>query len=236
MGPERSGVASQLRILIVEDDAATAEAMAASLRKEGFETLVEGDGARALEVWREHPDIELVILDMILPGLDGLGICRQIRETSDVPILMLTGQVDPANVVVALELGADDYVRKPFDLIELKARIRALLRRSRVAEEEEQIVVGSLVVDPSGGRVTKGGEEVSLSATEFKLLLELVKSRGKVLSRDMLLRTVWNHDYLGDSRLVDMAIKRLREKIEDDPAAPVRISTVRGLGYRFEAA
>lgn len=227
---------SQTRIFIVEDDTATAEAMVASLRKDGYDPVVENDGARALEVWRDHPDFELVILDMILPGLDGLAICRAIRETSEVPILVLTGQVDPANVVVALELGADDYVRKPFDLIELKARIRALLRRSRVAEAKELIVIGSLTVDAAAGRVSKNDAEVPLSATEFKLLLELVKSPGKVLSRDRLLRSVWDYDYLGDSRLVDMAIKRLRDKIEDDPAHPLRISTVRGLGYRFEAA
>lgn len=227
---------SHIRVLIVEDDAATAETIAASLRKDGYDLVVESAGDRALEVWRGKPEFELVILDMILPGLNGLEVCRHIRETSEVPILMLTGQVDPANVVVALELGADDYVRKPFDLIELKARIRALLRRSRLADAQELIVAGPLSVDATAARVLKDGEEVSLSATEFKLLLELVKSPGKVLSRDKLLRSVWEYDYLGDSRLVDMAIKRLRDKIEDDPAAPARITTVRGLGYRFEAA
>lgn len=229
-------MASRVRILIVDDDPSTTESMAASLQREGYDPVVEHDGARALELWREDPDFALVVLDLILPGLDGLAICRAIRQESEVPILMLTGKVDPTSVVVGLELGADDYVRKPFDLVELKARIRALLRRTRSADDMEKLVLGPLTVDVAAGRVTKAGNEVRLSATEFKLLLELVKSAGKVLSRDTLLRTVWDYDYLGDSRLVDMAIKRLRNKIEDDPANPVWIATVRGLGYRFDAA
>lgn len=226
---------SRVRILIVEDDPSTTEPMVASLQREGYDPVVEHDGARALDLWRDDPDFALVILDLILPGVDGLDICRAIRQDSEVPILMLTGKVDPTSVVVGLELGADDYVRKPFDLVELKARIRALLRRSRGPEDTEKLVVGPLTVDVAAGRVTKAGQEVRLSATEFKLLLELVKSAGKVLSRDRLLRSVWDYDYLGDSRLVDMAIKRLRNKIEDDPAKPSCIATVRGLGYRFEA-
>lgn len=227
---------SRLRILIVEDDASTGETMVASLRKEGYECILESDGAKALELWRSDPHFDLVILDLVLPALDGLSICRAIRDSSEVPILMLTGKVDPTSVVVGLEVGADDYVRKPFDLVELKARIRALLRRARVKKGDDVIELGSLSVDVAGGRVTKDGSEIPLSAMEFKLLLEFVTSPGKVLNRETLLRRVWDYDYLGDSRLVDMAIKRLRDKVEDDPASPRLIATVRGLGYRFEAA
>lgn len=227
---------SRLRILIVEDDASTGETMVASLRKEGYECILESDGAKALELWRSDPHFDLVILDLVLPALDGLSICRAIRDSSEVPILMLTGKVDPTSVVVGLEVGADDYVRKPFDLVELKARIRALLRRARVKKGDDVIELGSLSVDVAGGRVTKDGSEIPLSDMEFKLLLEFVTSPGKVLNRETLLRRVWDYDYLGDSRLVDMAIKRLRDKVEDDPASPRLIATVRGLGYRFEAA
>ncbi len=229
-------MSSRSRLLIVEDDVLTGDTMVASLRKEGYEAIIESDGGRALELWRNDPHFDLVILDIVLPGLNGLEICRAIREKSVVPILMLTGKIDATSAVVGLEVGADDYVRKPFDLIELKARIRALLRRTHVPEGAEIIEVGSLVVDVGAGRVTKEGNDVALSATELKLLLEFVTSPGKVLDRQVLLRRVWDYDYLGDSRLVDMAIKRLRDKIEDDPANPVLIATVRGLGYRFEAA
>lgn len=224
------------RILIVEDDPSVGEVMVASLAKEGYETILETDGAGALKRWQDDGDFALVVLDVVLPSLDGLSVCRAIRETSDVPIMMLTGKVDAGSVVIGLEVGADDYVRKPFDLIELKARVRALLRRTGGNGQERTIQLGELMIDAAGGRVTKSGRPISLSAMEFKLLLEFAKSPGRVMTRDALLRRVWDYDYLGDSRLVDMAIKRLRDKIEDDPTKPVWISTVRGLGYRFEAA
>lgn len=223
------------RILVVEDDASTSEVMAASLGKEGYDAVVEANGARALERWRDDGDFDLVILDIVLPGMDGLTICRTIRETSEVPILMLTGKVDTSSVVAGLEMGADDYMRKPFDLIELKARVRSLLRRTHAADEDGSLTVGALVIDVQAGRVSRSGSEISLSATELKLLVELARAAGKVLSRRTLLARVWDYDYLGDSRLVDMAVKRLRAKIEDDPAAPRLITTVRGLGYRLDA-
>lgn len=223
------------RLLVVEDDVATAEIMAASLRREGYDIVHHADGARALELWREDKAFDLALLDLSLPGLSGLDLCAAIRADSGIPIIILTGRIEPHDVVIGLEVGADDYVRKPFDLTELKARIRALLRRVNQLGDEEVIEIAPLVIDISGGRVTKEGRELELSGTEIKLLFELAKAPNKVLSRMTLLSRVWGYDYLGDSRLVDMAIKRLRDKIEDDPTHPVLVVTVRGLGYRLNA-
>jgi two-component system response regulator MtrA len=172
----------------------------------------------------------------MLPSLDGFEVCREIRKQSRVPILMLTARNDTVDVVVGLESGADDYLTKPFEMPELVARVRAVLRRSTSQPEETTIQVGGLELDPTSFLARKDGQELSLTATEFRLLLEMARRPGQVFTREMLLDRVWNYDYLGDSRLVDVAIQRLRAKIEDDPAHPSVITTVRGVGYRLERA
>ena len=170
----------------------------------------------------------------MLPGLDGYEVCKEIRRTSRVPILMLTARTDTIDVVIGLESGADDYVKKPFEVAELVARARALVRRGAAAPEETRIAVGDLEVDPVRVSVRRAGREITLTATEFRLLLELARRPGQVFTRGILLDRVWNYDYLGDSRLVDVAVQRLRAKIEDDPTKPRLIRTVRGVGYTLD--
>ena len=220
------------RILLVEDDPSIREVTAIGLAAAGFAVTAAIDGVDGLERFRADP-FDLVLLDVMLPRLDGYEVCRQIRRTSTVPVVMLTARADTLDVVVGLEAGADDYVRKPFDLPELIARIRAALRRAGAsAEGPTEIRLGQLVVDVAGRAVARDGVDVPLTRTEFDLLHELVRHAGQVLSRDVLLDRVWGYDYLGDSRLVDVAIQRLRAKIEVDPAAPDLIQTVRGAGYK----
>ena len=221
------------RVLLVEDDAAIREIAAHGLESAGFDVTSEGDGRQALIRFRQTP-FDLVILDLMLPSLDGFEVCRQLRRDSSVPIVILTAKTETMDVVIGLEAGADDYVTKPFEMPELLARIRAVMRR--VSEEfgENELTVGDLHIDPTAIRVSKNDEPIALTATEFRLLLELAQHAGQVLTRDVLLERVWNYEYLGDSRVVDMAIKRLRQKVEDDPAKPQLITTVRGLGYRLE--
>src|SRR5688500_5022799 len=170
----------------------------------------------------------------MLPALDGYEVCREIRRESRVPIIMLSARSDTVDVVVGLELGADDYVTKPFEMPELVARARAALRRAAEAPAEPALTVDDLEIDPVGFRALRKGEELALTATEFRLLHELARRPGQVFTRELLLERVWNYEYLGDSRLVDVAVQRLRAKVEDDPANPVLIRTVRGVGYRFE--
>jgi two-component system response regulator MtrA len=172
----------------------------------------------------------------MLPSLDGFEVCREIRRESGAPIVMLTARSELHDIVVGLELGADDYITKPFELPELVARVKAVLRRASPTESDGTISVGGLEIDPGGFTVRKGGEELSLTATEFRLLHELARRPKQVFTRELLLELVWNYDYLGDSRLVDAAIQRLRAKIEDDPKQPELIKTVRGVGYRFGGA
>jgi two-component system response regulator MtrA len=220
------------RILLVEDDPSIREVTAIGLGAAGFAVTTASDGVDGLDRFRAEP-FDLVLLDIMLPRMDGYEVCRQIRRTSTVPVVMLTARGDTMDVVVGLEAGADDYVRKPFDLPELIARIRAALRRAGAgAEEATELRLGSLVIDIAGRAVTRDGTDVPLTRTEFDLLSELVRHAGQVLTRDVLLDRVWGYDYLGDSRLVDVAIQRLRSKVEADPAAPELIQTVRGAGYK----
>jgi len=224
------------RILLVEDDPSIREVTALGLRAAGFTVTAAADGAEGLDCWRaDRPD--LVLLDVMLPRLDGLEVLRAIRREATTPVVMLTARADTIDVVVGLESGADDYVRKPFEMPELVARVRAALRR-RVAEPAgadepfEAVVLGPLRIDTAGRTVALDGREVSLTRTEFDLLLELARQPGRVLARGALLDHVWGYDFLGDSRLVDVAIGRLRAKVESDPAVPALILTVRGAGYK----
>ena len=219
------------RILLVEDDPSIREVTAIGLGAAGFEVVTAADGVEGLERFRADP-FDLVLLDVMLPRMDGYEVCRQIRKTSTVPIVMLTARADTMDVVVGLEAGADDYVRKPFDLPELIARVRAALRRAGGGDDVTTLRLGALAIDVAGRSVIRDGAEIALTRTEFDLLLELVRHAGQVLTRDVLLDRVWGYDYLGDSRLVDVAIQRLRAKVETDPAAPELIQTVRGSGYK----
>jgi len=219
-------------VLLVEDDASVAEATSLLLQRAGLRVTGAPDGRRALDLFGRQP-FDAVVLDVMLPVVDGFEVCRSIRQTSNVPIVMLTARAETAEVVAGLELGADDYVTKPFEGPELVARLRAALRRASVDEPAPAIRVGSLEIDPAAFRATDGGRVLDLTATEFRLLLELARHPDRVLSRETLLDRVWGYDYLGDSRLVDMAINRLRAKLGDDPKNPRYITTVRGAGYRF---
>ncbi len=221
-------------ILLVEDDPSIREITALGLRGAGFTVTTAADGAAGLERWRsDAPD--LVLLDVMLPRLDGLEVCRAIRREATTPIVMLTARADTIDVVVGLESGADDYVRKPFEMPELVARVRAALRRKLVepgAGEGAVISLGPLRIDTGGRTLTREGREIALTRTEFDLLVELARRPGQVLTRDTLLDRVWGYDYLGDSRLVDVAIGRLRARIETDLANPDLVLTVRGAGYK----
>jgi two-component system, OmpR family, response regulator len=221
------------KILLVDDEPNLRETLAFNLRSSGYQVVTAGDGIAALDqAQAEHPD--LIILDLMLPELDGLTVCRSLRQISEVPVLVLTARTGELDKIVGLESGADDYMTKPFSLGELQARIRALLRRAGPRQTTEEIVAGDLVLNLVSRRAFLGGKELVLSPKEFGLLAELMRHQGAVLSRDLLLTRVWGYDYYGDNRTVDVHVRWLREKIEADPAEPVRIATVRGIGYRFE--
>jgi len=221
------------RILLVDDEATLLETLALNLRASGYEVVTAVDGVAALEqAQAEAPD--LIILDLMLPELDGLTVCRSLRQVSDTPILVLTARTGELDKIVGLESGADDYMTKPFSLGELQARIRALLRRAGPRRLGDEIRASGLVLNVVSRRAFLDGRELILSPKEFSLLGELMRHQGAVLSRDLLLTRIWGYDFYGDSRTVDVHVRWLREKIEEDPSHPVRIVTVRGIGYRFE--
>ena len=221
------------QVLLVEDDASVRESTALLLERAGFRVTAVADGREALALLSRR-NFDVVVLDLLLPGVDGLEVCREIRRNSQMPVVMLTAKADTSDVVAGLELGADDYITKPFEGAELIARVRAVVRRAISDDQSPVLDIRGLEIDPAAFSVRRDGHPVDLTATEFRLLLELARNRGQVLTREVLLERVWGYDYLGDSRLVDMAMKRLRDKIGDDPKQPVFITTVRGVGYRFE--
>jgi len=222
------------RILAVEDDERIRTAVKLALEDEGWEVEEADTGEDALELFTREP-ADVVLIDIMLPGMDGFEVCRSIRRSSDVPIVMVTARADTHDVVAGLEAGADDYLTKPFQPKELSARIRALLRRARVADPEStHLRFDDLEIIPDQGVVTQAGEEVHLTKTEFRLLVELASSPGRVFSREVLLERVWGYGYFGDGRLVDVHIRRLRTKVEPDPSHPRHVVTVRGLGYKLQ--
>ncbi len=224
-------------VLLVEDETNLADAVRLNLEREGFDVRMAKDGVGGLaEARREAPDI--IVLDIMLPDLNGLEVCRALRRESDVPILMLTALGEEVDKVVGLELGADDYVTKPFSMRELLARVRAILRRPRnaagPASPEEVLRSGNLEIDLAAHVVRLDGEAIPMRPREFALLALLVKNPRRVYTRNQMLEALWGHDYIGDERTVDVHIRWLREKIEEKPSDPTRIVTLRGIGYRFE--
>ena len=224
-------------ILIVEDDERIRASMCLALEDEGYDVTEAASGEEALEAFTQSlvaQPFDLLIIDIMLPGIDGFACCRELRRQSAIPIIMVTARTDTHDVVAGLEAGADDYVTKPFEPKELAARIRALLRRARAGDGGPAVLsFGDLEILPEAGVVRVGGEEVHLTRTEFLLLCELAANPGKVLSREQLLERVWSYDYFGDGRLVDVHVRRLRTKVEPDPANPHHVLTVRGLGYKL---
>ncbi len=222
----------QQKLLIVEDDQTLRETLSYNLTREGYEVTVSGDGGDGLELARDNP-FDLIVLDVMLPTLDGLSIVRILRKEQRTPIILLTARSGEVDRIMGLETGADDYVVKPFSLGEFLARVRAVLRRA-TPETATRVESGDLSLDLIGHRAYRGAEELRLSHKEFDLLAALIQNSGTALSRDRLLQEVWGYDYPGDTRTVDVHVRWLREKIEEDPANPQRIVTVRGVGYRFE--
>ncbi|WP_030924415.1 response regulator transcription factor [Streptosporangium amethystogenes] len=225
------------RVLVVEDEESFSDALSYMLRKEGFEVAVATTGPEALEAF-DRNGADLVLLDLMLPGLPGTEVCRSLRQRSNVPVIMLTAKDSEIDKVVGLELGADDYVTKPFSSRELVARIRAVLRRQGDVEELESAVLaaGPVRMDVDRHTVAVRGEPVQLPLKEFELLEVLLRNAGRVLTRGQLIDRVWGADYVGDTKTLDVHVKRLRAKVESDPSNPRCILTVRGLGYKFDPA
>ncbi|MCR8676157.1 response regulator transcription factor [Micrococcus sp. HG099] len=224
------------RILIVEDEESFSDPLSYLLEKEGFEVAVAADGNEALGVF-ERDGADLILLDLMLPGMSGTEVCRQVRQRSNVPVIMLTAKDSEIDKVVGLELGADDYVTKPYSSRELVARVRAVLRRQGEPEELASATLGAgpVRMDVERHVVSVDGEQVSLPLKEFELLEMLLRNAGRVLTRGQLIDRVWGSDYVGDTKTLDVHVKRLRSKIEPDPSSPRHLVTVRGLGYKFEA-
>jgi DNA-binding response OmpR family regulator len=221
------------RILIIEDDERIRSSMRLALEDEGYTVDDVASGEEGVARFTDHP-AELVLIDLMLPGIDGFEACRTLRRQSPVPVIMVTARSDTHDVVAGLEAGADDYVTKPFVAKELAARIRALLRRARPVDNgPDSLTFGDVELIPDAGVVRRAGVEVHCTRTEFRLLCELAENPGKVLSREQLLERVWGYDYFGDGRLVDVHVRRLRTKVEPDPANPRFILTVRGMGYKL---
>jgi two-component system response regulator RegX3 len=233
---------SSQHVLVVEDEESFIEALQIGLGREGFTMTVARDGLEALERFEEsEPD--LILLDVMLPKMSGIDVCRQIRQRSQVPIIMVTAKGSEIDTVVGLEVGADDYVTKPYRLRELVARMRAALRRTSAdgtgeitLVPDEALTVGDVSLDPARHVVTVRGEMVTMPLKEFELLRLLLANAGRVLTRELLIDRVWGSDYVGDTKTLDVHVKRLRSKIETDPGEPTRIVTIRGLGYKFERA
>jgi DNA-binding response OmpR family regulator len=220
-------------VLVVDDEPTLVATLKYNLEREGYRVVSAGDGEKAITLARsERPD--LMILDLMLPAVDGLEVCRILRREMTLPILMLTARVGEVDKVVGLEIGADDYVTKPFSTRELLARIRALLRRTTTAADEEVLVSGDLRIDMKRREVTRNDRPVELKPKEMELLIYFLRNKGRAFTREQLLREVWGYDFYGDSRTVDVHVSWLRQKIEELPGKPVRILTVRGVGYRFE--
>lgn len=248
MTDERARVADEKTVLVVEDEESFVEALTIGLSHEGFRVEVARDGAEALQRFGEV-DPDLVLLDLMLPKVSGLDVCRELRLVSQVPIIMVTAKGDEVDTVVGLEVGADDYVTKPYRMRELVARMRAVLRRRdesttasvppastglASAVEDETYEVGDVRLDVARHEVTVRGKRVELPLKEFELLAVLLERAGRVMPRDRLIERVWGYDHVGDTKTLDVHIKRLRSKVETDPANPTRIVTVRGVGYRYE--
>lgn len=223
-------------ILVVEDEETYRESLAFNLRREGFDVLEAGDGERGLELARSG-GADLLLLDLMLPGISGIDVCRNLRKSSDMPVIMVTAKDDVVDRVIGLEIGADDYVSKPYAFRELLARIHAVLRRrtpaSRVVEDDELLEVGPIRLWVDRHEVRVDGEAVAMPLREFELLEFLARNPDRVLTRGQLMDRVWGAGYLGDTKTLDVHVKRLRSRIEPDPSAPVRLVTVRGLGYKL---
>ncbi|MDB5057436.1 MAG: DNA-binding response regulator [Chloroflexi bacterium] len=222
------------RILVVEDEPTVSDVVARYLRREGYQVGLASDGNEGLRMALQcQPD--LVVLDIMLPGLDGLEVCRRLRATCQTPVIMLTAKVDDGDAILGLGLGADDYMRKPFSPPELIARVKAVLRRGQPIAGTATLNFGELRIDASGRAVLRGDDRLDLTAKEFDLLWHMSSHPGQVFSREQLLAGVWGYDYLGDTSTVTVHVRRLREKLERDPSTPAWLKTVWGVGYKFEA-
>src|SRR5688500_3946504 len=223
-----------LSVLLVEDDEHIRQALGLALDDEGFAVTDAVSGEDALDLLRTTT-FDVVLLDLMLPGVDGLEVCRTLRSQGDLPIIIVTARADAADVIAGLEAGADDYVTKPLVASVLAARIRALLRRRGGGRQDEVLHVGQLEIRPDAGTVHRAGVEAHLTRTEFRLLVELASAGGRIVTREQLLQRVWGYDYFGDTRLLDVHIRRLRRKVETDPDDPALVLTVRGAGYRIRS-